>query len=82
MTTNSNGNGPVETKVTVASLAAAVTSAIMGYFLMATDFSDDMNTAFRVIVLGAVTTILTFAGGWLAKHTNRTDAQAARGKHV
>lgn len=82
MSTNQSGNGPVETKVTVAGLASAITSALMGYVLLGTDFSEDVNTAVSVIILGAVTSVLTFGAAWWAKHTNRTDAQAARGKHV
>lgn len=73
--------GPTETKVTVAGLASTITSFVMGYVVLSGGM-EDLNEPVTALVLAAVTGVLTFGASWWAKHTNRTDAQAARGKHV
>lgn len=75
-------NGPVETKVTVATLAASITTFIMAWLTMQTSFLDGVAAPLSAIILAAVSGALTFGAAWLAKHTNRTDAKAAQGKHV
>lgn len=83
MATNGNGNGPVETKVTVASITAFVVTTVMSAVLTYwPSMPDSLSNPLASLVAGAVTGVLTFGLSWLAKHTNRTDAQAARGKHV
>jgi FtsH-binding integral membrane protein len=83
MATNQNGNGPVETKVSVASITAFVVTTVMGFVLTYwPTMPDTISNPLASVIAGAVTGVLTFVLAWLAKHTNRTDAQAARGKHV
>jgi hypothetical protein len=83
MTTPSNGgNGPVETKVTVAGVAAAITTFIMGYILTGSDTFDSVAAPLRALILAAVTGALTFGAAYWAKHTNRTDPKAQAAKHV
>lgn len=78
-----NENGPVETKVTVASFTAFVVSTVMGFVLTYwPSMPDALSNPLASLITGAVTGVITFGLSWLAKHTNRTDAQAARGKHV
>jgi len=75
-------NGPVETKVTVAGIAAAVTTFIMTWLTMQTDFLDGVAAPVSAIILATVTGVLTFGAAWWAKHTNRTDPKAQAAKHV
>jgi hypothetical protein len=83
MATNGSGNGPVETKVTVATLTSFVVTTVMSFVLTYwPSMPDTLSNPLASLVAGAVTGVLTFGLAWLAKHTNRTDAQAARGKHV
>jgi predicted lysophospholipase L1 biosynthesis ABC-type transport system permease subunit len=63
----------IETKVTAATLAAFITSLIMNWLLMQWPFLKEMNDSLATVILALVTGIITFAGGWLAKHTNRPD---------
>lgn len=82
MSTNQNGNGPVESKVKVAGMASAITAGLMGWVALAVDLPQNLNEPVTGLVLGLVTGALTYVLSWWTKHTNRTDAQAARGKHV
>jgi hypothetical protein len=83
MSNAENGtNGPVESKVKVAGVASAITSGVMGWILLAVDIPSSLNEPLTGLVLGLVTGALTYGLSWWTKHTNRTDAQAARGKHV
>lgn len=75
-------NGPTESKVTVAGLASTITTGVMGWILLTVDMPEQVNEPVTALVLAAVTGALTFGSAWWTKHTNRTDAQAARGKHV
>ena len=79
---NHGTNGPVETKVTVAGVAAAVTTFIMTWLTMQTSFLDGVAAPLSAIILAIVSGALTFGASWWAKHTNRTDAKAAQGKHA
>lgn len=82
MATNSTGSGPTETKVTVAGLSAFVVATVMGFVLTYwPSMPDTLSNPLASFISGAVTGVLTFGLSWLAKHTNRTDANAARGKH-
>lgn len=62
---------PVETKVTAATVASMLTGLVMT--LLATlAFHGDAVPAVVSSVVGAVITgVVTFAAGWLAKHTPR-----------
>lgn len=83
MANDQSGNGPTETKVTVASITSFVVATVMGFVLTYwPSMPDTISNPLASVIAGAVTGVLTFGLSWLAKHTNRTDAQAARGKHV
>lgn len=74
-----NGNGPVETKVTVAGLSAFVVSTVMGLVLTyAPSLPDTISNPIASAIGGVVTGVLTYGLAWLAKHTNRTDAAAIK----
>jgi len=82
MATNQNGNGPVERKVTVATLTSFVVATVMGFVLTYwPSMPDAISNPLAALITGAVTAALTFGLSWLAKHTNRTDAKAAQGLH-
>jgi len=76
------GNGPVETKVTVAGLAATITTFIMGWILTQTHWFDSVAGALSALILAAVSGALTFGAAYWAKHTNRTDPAAQAAKHA
>jgi len=79
---SNGGNGPVESKVTVAGLTAFVVSTVMGAVLTYwPSMPDNLSNPLASLIGGAVTGVLTFGLSWLAKHTNRTDRQAALGPH-
>jgi hypothetical protein len=81
-TPNSGGNGPVETKVTVAGIAATITTFIMGWILTQTHWFDSVAGALSALILAAVSGALTFGASYWAKHTHRTDPKAQAGKHA
>lgn len=81
-TPNGGGSGPVETKVTVAGLAATITTFIMAWLTLQTDFLDGVAAPVSALVLAAVSGVLTFITSYAAKHTMRTDADAQKGKHA
>jgi hypothetical protein len=84
-TPSTGGSGPVETKVTVAGLAATITTFIMAWITMQTSFLDGVAAPVSALVLAAVSGVLTFGASYAAKHTHRTDADAmasTKGKHV
>lgn len=82
MATNGTGSGPVERKVTVAGLAAFAVSTVMGLVLTYwPSMPDNLSNPLASLISGAVTGVLTYGFAWLAKHTNRTDRQAALGPH-
>lgn len=63
----------VEAKVKVASLAAMVSGlalSLLGH-LLGGDVPDVLAGTVETAVTGLVTGGVTFAGGWLAKHTPR-----------
>ena len=69
--------GPVETKVTVASVAALVTSGVL-YLVGTYVLHGDVPEPLSGIILVAVTFVVTFAAGWFARHTPRNDADAVK----
>lgn len=70
--------GPVETKVTVSSVSAAVTSFVMAWLLTHWGWLASVNDALAVLILAAVTYVVTLGAGFIAKHTPRTDSDARK----
>jgi hypothetical protein len=66
---------PVETKVTAASTAAAVAGFTM-WVLDRWVFEGDTPTPVRVLIYVLIPGLATFAAGWFARHTPRTDPDA------
>lgn len=73
---------PVETKVTVAGIASAGTSFVMGLILTHTDWFDGVAGPLTALVLAGITGALTFGAAWQAKHTRRSDADAMKGRRA
>lgn len=71
--------GPVETKVSAATAAAAA-SAFVAWLLRAYVFHGDLPPEVEVFVDIVVIGLVTFIAGWLAPHTPRDDP-AALGRH-
>jgi hypothetical protein len=69
---------PVEQKVTAASAAAFLAStALLGLLAAVQDNTrlvGWMPDSLAPFVLALIPTALTFVGGWVAKHTPRTDS--------
>lgn len=70
--TASGGKAPVETKVTAATVASALTGLVL-WLLGRYVFGDEAipDAVVAIIAIG-VPGIVTFAAGWLAPHTPRT----------
>lgn len=68
-------NGPVESKVTTATMAALVTSFIVAWIIRVVPALSDLATPIENLILGLVTAGVTFLVSWLTKHTPRNDAQ-------
>jgi len=66
---------PVETKVRVSTLASMVAALVMGLVVhwRGSPVSGPTGDLITTVVTGAV----TFAAGWLAKHTPRPAVQSA-----
>jgi ABC-type Fe3+-siderophore transport system permease subunit len=74
---------PTETKVTVAGVSSSITSFVMAYIALNWGaLPDAVSTPGAALLLAAVTGVLTYGSAWWAKHTNRTDPDAVKGKHV
>lgn len=67
--------GPVETKVTVASVTAFITAGVL-WLLGQYVFHGDVPAPLSGLILAAVTGVVTFAAAWFARHTPRNDADA------
>ncbi|GAA2098629.1 hypothetical protein GCM10009801_69810 [Streptomyces albiaxialis] len=76
------GSAPVERKVTASSVAAFVASAGLLAVLTAVQENNGLvgglPDAVEPVVLALVPTAVTFVSGWMARHTPRADADAAR----
>lgn len=70
-------HGPVETKVTVATVAAFVTSGVV-WLLGTYVFHEDVPAPVSGLILAAVTALVTFVSAWFARHTPRNDADAVK----
>ena len=70
--------GPIETKVTAATMAAAVAGLVL-WVLETYVFDGSVPEAVGAVVALAVPAVLTFLAGYQAKHTPRRDL-AARGR--
>jgi uncharacterized membrane-anchored protein len=75
-------SGPVETKVSAATVAAVV-SAFVLWVLRTFVFKGDVPPEVEALVTVAVVGACTFAAGWFARHTPRTDLDAdMSGRHA
>lgn len=70
-------SGPVETKVSAATLAAAA-SAFVVWLLRTYAFHGTLPPEVEAFASIAVIGVCTFAAGWLARHTPRVDSDAGR----
>ena len=66
---SSPGPAPVERKVTAATVAALLSSAAVGE--LTSLLGTPLSPVWAQLVTAAVTGVVTFAAGWLAKHTPR-----------
>jgi hypothetical protein len=74
--------GPVETKVSAATVAAVV-SAFVVWVLRAFVFKGDVPPEVEAFATIAVVGATTFAAGWLSPHTPRSDGDAdMSGRHA
>jgi fatty acid desaturase len=71
-------NGPVEKKVTMATVAAAVTSAIVLWILATVPALQAWADIIQTLVGAAVVAVLTFLVGFWTKHTARNDVATRR----
>ena len=65
-------SAPVESKVTAATIAAALTTFVL-WLLAEYVFDADVPTAVAGIVAVVVPGVVTFIAGYSAKHTRRPD---------
>jgi hypothetical protein len=74
--------GPVETKVSAATVAAVV-SAFVVWVLRTYVFKGDVPPEVEAFATIAVVGATTFAAGWLSPHTPRSDGDAdMSGRHA
>jgi hypothetical protein len=78
MATNGSPNGPVEKKVTMSSVAAMVTSAIVVYILAKVPALQAWNDVVQTVVSAVVVAAITFVVGFWTKHTARNDVGTRR----
>jgi hypothetical protein len=64
-----SSTAPIERKVTAATLAALLSSAAVGEITAL--IGTPLSPVWAQLVTAAVTGLVTFAAGWLAKHTSR-----------
>jgi hypothetical protein len=75
-------SGPVETKVSAATVAAVV-SAFVVWVLRTYVFKGDVPPEVEAFATIAVVGATTFAAGWLSPHTPRRDGDAdMSGRHA
>lgn len=68
--------GPVETKVTAATIAAATSAAVLWALDTYVFVADAVPAPVAGLAELVILTGSTFAAGWLARHTPRTDPDA------
>lgn len=79
--------GPVESKVKTGSIAATmagfVVGLVYGFWPSApADVTDPAYALVFALVSAGGSGFLTYVTSWFTKHTNRTDADAAAGRHA
>lgn len=72
--------GPVETKVSAATVGAAASAFVM-WLLRTYAFHGQLPPEVEAFASIVVIAAVTFGSGWLAKHTPRTDLDAP-GRHA
>ena len=72
----SASTGPVEVKVTAAAIAAAVSSAVLWALDTYVFVADSVPAPVAGLAELVIVTGATFAAGWLARHTPRSDPDA------
>lgn len=65
-------SAPVETKVKAATLASTVASFVVGLLVLKVPALEGAADVLQAGIVGAVTTLGTWAAGWLAAHTPRS----------
>ncbi|MEV4256154.1 hypothetical protein AB0J52_23600 [Spirillospora sp. NPDC049652] len=70
---------PIETKVTAATGASLVAGFIVGWLVLKLPALSSMAEPLQALVTALITSAITFAAGWLAKHTPRPDLAAPAG---
>lgn len=74
-------SGPIEAKVSAATIAAALSSLIV-WVLQAYVFRGEVPLPVSATVQVVVPAVSAFAAGFIARHTPRTDVDAAAtGRH-
>jgi len=74
-------SGPIETKVSAATVAAVV-SAFIAWVLRTYVFHGDVPPEVEALVTVVIVALSTFAAGWLSPHTPRGDRDAIEaGRH-
>ena len=73
-------SGPVETKVSAATIGAAASAFIM-WLLRTYVFHGALPAEVEAFASVVVIAAVTFAAGWFARHTPRTDLDAT-GRHA
>lgn len=68
-------SAPVETKVKAASLAALVASFLVSLLVIKVPAIAGAADLLQTAVIAVVTSLGTWAGGWLASHTPRVNGQ-------
>ena len=72
--------GPVESKVSAATVAAAVSSLVV-WILQSYVFRGEVPFPVAAAVQVGVPALATLAASWLAPHTHRSDLDAGTGRH-
>lgn len=73
-----NGNAPVEKKVTTSTAAATITSLIVVYLLSKIPALQQLEDIVQTIVGALVVGAITFVVGFWTKHTARNDPATRR----
>lgn len=65
-------SAPVESKVTAASAATLIAGFVVGWLVIQAPFLASLADPLQAAIGAVVTAAITFASGWLARHTPRS----------